>query len=114
MNDAPTGILNPGAIDAMTSDADGVVRLHVVQTCAWDGSDQLLLLLQEKLFNYLSYVADGKLARQLPGQRSRWGVVVDCVAEPDARTRALLREAGRQFESLGGGLEIRLPSDEPR
>jgi hypothetical protein len=109
MSDAPTGILNPAAIDEVTTDPEGTVTLHVVQTCDWDGSDHLLLLLQEKLFNYLAFVADGELARAFPGQQPRWGVAIDCSAEPDARTLDLLHEAGRQFESLGGGLEVRLP-----
>jgi len=106
VSDAPSGILNPGAIDDITVAADGFVTLHVVQTCEWDGTDQLLLLLQEKLFNYLAYVADGELARRFPGQHPRWGVGVDCWSEPDARSRGLLREAGRQFESLGGRLDV--------
>lgn len=109
MNDGPTGILNPGVVDEITIDPDGVATLHLVQTCEWDGSDHLLLLLQEKLFNYLAYVADGELARVHPGQRSRWRVAVECRSEPDARTHDLLRAAAGQFESLGGRLEIRRP-----
>ena len=107
MSDTPTGILDPGAIDEISTDDEGVT-LHVVQTCAWDGSDHLLLLLQEKLFNYLTFVADGELARFYPGQHSRWGVVIDCSSEPDVRTRTLLQEAGRQFNSLGGTFDVRI------
>src|SRR5258705_13486788 len=82
LSDTPPGILNPGVIDEITTDAAGFVTLHVVQTCAWDESDQLLLLLQEKLFNYLAFVADGELARRQPGQRTRWGGAIDCATEP--------------------------------
>jgi hypothetical protein len=103
------GILNPGAIDEITADDDGFVTLHVVQTCEWDGSDQLLLLLQEKLFNYLAYIADGELARWHPDQQSRWRVAIDCVSDPDARTHTLLRQAAGQFTTLGGSLEVRRP-----
>jgi hypothetical protein len=103
------GILNPGAIDDITSDDDGFVTLHLVQTCDWDCSDQLLLLLQEKLFNYLAYIADGELARWHPGQQSRWRVAIDCASEPDARTLTLLRQAADQFTTLGGSLEVRRP-----
>ena len=109
MTDAPTGILDPGAIDGVTVDARGRLTLHIVQTCEWDGTDHLLLLVQEKIFTYLAYVADGELARNHPGQHSRWGVARDCVSTPDARTRELLQEAERQFKALGGGFEIRLP-----
>ena len=110
----PEGILNPGAIDDVTAADDGSVTLHVVQTCAWDASDQLLLLVQEKLFNYLTFVADGELARRHP-QARRWRVVVDCWSEPDARMRTLFAEAANQFRSLGGALEVTVrpppPSD---
>ena len=109
MNREPAGILNPGTIDEITSDPDGFVTLHLVQTSAWDGSDHLLLLLQEKLFNYLSFIADGELARMHPGQPSRWRVAVDCDSEPDDRTQALLRQAAGQFKTLGGGLSVTPP-----
>lgn len=107
MTDRPAGILDPGAIDEITVDRERVL-LHAVQTCEWDGSDHLLLLLQEKLFNYLAYVADGELARCYPGQHSRWGVTIDCSSEPDTRTRTLLQEAARQFTSLGGTFDVRV------
>ena len=103
MSDEPTGILNPGVIDDVTVDERGTVTLHVRQTCEWDGSDQLLLLVQEKLFNYLAYVADGELAHEV-GQPRRWVVEADCFSEPDARTKELLRQAAAQFEALGGAL----------
>jgi hypothetical protein len=103
----PEGILNPGAVDEITIDDRGVV-LHVVQTSAWDGSDHLLLLVQEKLYNYLAFVADGELARRHPRHRSEWRVVVDCWSEPDARTHQLFQEAAAQFRALGGALEVKL------
>jgi hypothetical protein len=111
--DEPAGILNPGRIDDVAVEGD-VVTVHLRQTCEWDGSDHLVLLLQEKLFNYLSYVADGELARAFPGHRSRWQVVVDCTSEPDRRSLELLRAAAGQFESLGGSLVIRQPPAERR
>ena len=58
--------MNPGTIDGISVGEDGVVELHVEQTAPWDGSDHLLLLTQEKLWNYLAYVADGDLAREYP------------------------------------------------
>ena len=88
--------------------------MHVVQTCEWDGSDHLLLLLQEKLYNYLAFVADGELARRYPNRRSRWRVAVDCWSEPDARTHVLLEQAAAQFTALGGGLDVRVRPPSPR
>jgi len=107
----PTGILNPGAIDAITVDEDGVVELVVQQTAPWDGSDHLLLLTQEKLWNYLAYVADGELARVYPNA-ARWRVAVLAREEPDRRTAELLRRADGECRRLGGALVTRLtPSD---
>ena len=110
---APDGIRNPGAIDDITVDGD-LVTLHVTQICPWDGSDQLLLLLQEKLYNYLAFVADGELARRHPVRRSGWRVHVDCWSEPDARTDVLLRQADGQFRALGGALEVTVRPPLPR
>jgi hypothetical protein len=107
------GILNPGVIDEVTVDADGFVTLHVVQTCRWDASDHLLLLTQEKLYNYLAFVADGELARRHPDQPSRWRVAIDCSSEPDARTQQLLVRASAQFEALGGTLVTRVTRPTP-
>ena len=102
--------MNPGAIDDVTRDDDGYVTVHLQQTGEWDGSDHLLLLLQEKLFNYLAFIADGELARMHPGQASRWRVAVDCRSEPDPRTEELLRAAADQFTRLGGSLVLRPPT----
>lgn len=109
----PDGILNPGAIDDISVDGE-LVTLHVTQTCPWDGSDQLLLLLQEKLYNYLAFVADGELARRQPVHRSGWRVLVDCWSEPDTRTEGLLRQADGQFRALGGALEVTVKPPLPR
>ena len=139
MTEEPAGILNPAAIDRITVGEDGVVELHVEQTAPWDASDHLLLLTQEKLWNYMAYVADGNLersrnaatnsraAREAPATsrtrrsqersdaRSRalkWRVVVDVLDEPDERTADLLRRAGEQFHRLGGTLLTRrMPAD---
>jgi hypothetical protein len=105
--DEPTGILNPGAIDAVTVADDGFVELHVEQTAPWDGSDHLLLLTQEKLFNYLAYIADGDLERGHPKPGQKWRIVVDVLDEPDQRTAELLRRAGEQSRRLGGTLLTR-------
>ena len=100
--------MNPGAIDDVTTDEDGVLTVRLVQTWEWDGSDHLLLLLQEKLYNYLSFVADGDLARAYPGQ-VRWRVAVECQSEPDPRSHDLLRAAADQCTRLGGSLVLRPP-----
>jgi len=93
------GILDPGAIDSIETGADGVVELHIVQSVPWDETDHLLLLTQEKLYNYLAYIADNELAR------SR--VVLDCTSAPDLRTRALLDRAGHELHKLGSSLVTR-------
>jgi hypothetical protein len=95
----PRGILDPGAVDSIETAADGVVELHIQQTAPWDGTDHLLLLTQEKLYNYLAHIADNELA----GAR----VVLDCTSAPDERTRALLDRAAGELRKLGGSLVIR-------
>ena len=108
----PEGILNPGAIDDITVAEDGVVELHVEQTAPWDGSDHLLLLTQEKFWNYLAYVADGDLARAYPQAAKNWRIVFDERDEPDQRTAELLERATEEFRRLGGTLLTRrMPAD---
>ena len=85
-----------------------VLGSNVNVLVAWDASDHLLLLVQEKLFNYLTFVADGELARRHPAAARQWRVVVDCRSEPDARMRTLFTEAAAQFRSLGGSLDVRV------
>ncbi|HEX2383585.1 MAG TPA: DUF6572 domain-containing protein [Acidimicrobiales bacterium] len=132
MTEEPTGILNPAAIDAITTGDDGIVELHIEQTAPWDGTDHLLLLTQEKLWNYLAYIADGKLAGEYPAareapatsrtrrrqersdarSRATWRVVFETHEEPDRRTVELLQRAGEQFRRLGGALVTRrMPAD---
>ena len=106
--------MNPGAIDEVTREDDGSVTVRLEQVAEWDGSDHQLLLLQEKLFNYLAFVADGELARMQSGQPARWRVAVECRSEPDDRTHELLREAAAQFTKLGGSLVIRRPTSGDR
>jgi hypothetical protein len=96
---SPRGILDPGAIDSVAPGDDGVLELHIEQASEWDGSDHLLLLTQEKLYNYLAYAADNALAS--------WRLVLDCTSSPDERTRALLRRAGGEMSKLGGELVVR-------
>jgi hypothetical protein len=113
---ASTGILNPGVVDGITHGAGGLVTLHMHQTCEWDGSDHLLLLLQEKVFTYLAFVADGELARLVANQRPRWRVVLHCTSEPDARTHDLVRRAAAECARLGGTFVTQpsaAPSDAP-
>jgi hypothetical protein len=100
---APRGILDPGAIDAAGPGDDGVLELHIEQTTEWDGSDHLLLLTQEKLYNYLAYAADNEL--------TRFRVVLDCTSSPDARTRTLLRAAEGELRKLGGELCTRCDTE---
>ena len=99
--DSPSGILDPGTLDAIETAADGVLELHIAQTAEWDGSDHLLLLTQEKLYNYLAYAADNAL--------TSFRVVLDCTSAPDERTRGLLRNAGSELRKLGGDLVVRRP-----
>jgi hypothetical protein len=96
------GIFDPGTIDATDTGPDGVLELHILQTSEWDGSDHLLLLTQEKLYNYLTHAADNAL--------TSFRVVLDCTSSPDERTRGLLRKAGAELQKLGGELIVRRPS----
>lgn len=57
----------------------------------WNGSDQRLFELQEKVNTYLSFALDGEMLEQLPqlaGKKLR--LQLDCVDQPDPKTEYFL------------------------
>jgi hypothetical protein len=109
MADEVHGIENPAKVDLVALAATGeCVELVMVQTADWDGSDRLLLLLQEKWKNYLSFAADGQLVRSFPEYAELpWRLVLDCQSEPDDRTADFVHRAHEVTRTAGGEFVIR-------
>lgn len=103
------GIENPAVVDAVSvSSARDRVDVVMAQACEWDGSDRLLVLLQEKWKNYVAFAADGQLVQTYPEVAGLpWRLVLSCQSEPDDRTLEFVRRADEATRSEGGRFEIR-------
>jgi hypothetical protein len=79
-------------IDVIAQDAKtGEVVLVMNKANAWDGSDEQLLVLQERFNAYVSFLLDGEMAEahpELAGKPTR--IELRCAHMPDARALELL------------------------
>jgi len=84
----PFGVENPRGLDALAFDGEtGEAVLIMVEPRPWDGSEQRLFQLQEKVNAYLSFALDGEMTDAFPhlaGKPVR--LQLDCAAAPDSMT----------------------------
>ena len=75
-------------IDLLAHDpATDEVVMTIVEPRPWEGTDQHVYQLQEKINAYLSFALDGEMLEQLPQLKGKSvRVQLDCVQEPDAKT----------------------------
>ena len=82
------GVANPRGLDALAFDKEtGEIVLIMVEPRPWDGSEQRIFQLQEKVNAYLSFALDGELFDtfpQLTGKPIR--LQLDCAVPPDSMT----------------------------
>jgi len=84
----PSGLEFAHVIDVVAFDAaTGDVVLIMTETRPWDGSDERLHQLQEKVNAYLSFALDGEMAEAYPHAAAKSvRLRLKCASEPDART----------------------------
>lgn len=78
-------------IDFVAHDPSGEVVLVMVEGREWDGSNERLFQLQEKINSYASFACDGQLIEKYPelaGKPVR--LELRCVSEPDPNTASFL------------------------
>lgn len=87
-----SGVENPAVIDFVGYNPQtGAVTLAMIEERDWDGSEERLLQLQEKVNNYLSFVLDGQFARTYSDYQNKQLVFqLNCTFPPDAGTLAFL------------------------
>jgi hypothetical protein len=82
------GVENPRGLDALAFDGEtGEAVLIMVEPRPWDGSEQRLFQLQEKVNAYLSFALDGEMTDAFPhltGKPVR--LQLDCAVPPDSMT----------------------------
>ncbi len=92
MDSLKNGVQNPAVIDLVAHDpsSDEVV-LGMYEERAWDGSEERLFELQEKLNTYLSFAIDGEMNEAYPQYRGKQiRVQLNCFFSPDSATFAFL------------------------
>jgi len=84
----PSGLEFAHVIDVVAFDAaTGDVVLIMTETRPWDGSDERLYQLQEKVNAYLSFALDGEMAETYPDAAAKpVRLRLKCASEPDPRT----------------------------
>jgi len=89
-----TGVENPTVIDFVGYNPQtDKVTLAMIEERNWDGSEEQLRQLQEKINNYLSFVLDGQLARAYADYKHKKVVFqLNCSFPPDAHTLTFLEQ----------------------
>ena len=97
-------------IDALGIDEpSGRVVLVIRHEAPWDGSDQQLFLLQEKLNAYLSFALDGEMAEAYPElSKLPLRIQIDCAAMPEGAALEFLNHVHDQIAFQNIKLEVRV------
>lgn len=103
------GVEHAGVIDLLTHDAkSGQVELVMFEPRPWDGGEEQLFQLQEKLNAYLSFVLDGEMAEAHPQLVDKpLRVVLRCVEVPSRAAIDFLSQVREQIALQGIDLEVR-------
>lgn len=105
-----SGIEQTDVIDVIAHDpATDVVTLIMRESRPWDGSDQQLFQLQEKINTYLSFALDGEMVEAYPqftGKPVR--LQLDCHGMPDERVRGFLQHVRDQIAFQEIDLQVRV------
>lgn len=105
---AKNGVENPGVLDALGRDGEtGEVVLVMLEPRPWNGGENQLLQLQEKLNSYLSFALDGEMLEQIPqlaGVPVR--IQLACAEPPPEPVISLLEKVREQISFQGIGLEV--------
>ena len=84
-------IEDAGSVDLVVARRDGTVILSMFEDRPWDGSEERLRQLEEKVSAYLSFVVDGHMAEQHPDIKAKQVLIrLDYMQHMDSRTRELL------------------------
>jgi hypothetical protein len=118
MESNPTAFPKPGerrgvefaeVIDLLTHDAkSGKVELVMFEPRPWDGGDEQLFQLQEKLNAYMSFVLDGEMLETYPQLNGlSLTVVLRSLEAPSSEAVEFLMQVREQIALQGIDLEVR-------
>ena len=103
------GVEHAGVIDLITHDEDEQrAELVMFERRPWDGGEDQLFELQEKLNDYLSFALDGEMAEAYPElANAALTVVLRCTEEPTPEVVAFLSQVRDQIGLQGIDLQVR-------
>ena len=103
------GVEHASVIDLLTHDAkSGQVELVMFEPRPWDGGEEQLFQLQEKLNAYLSFALDGEMAEAHPQLVDKpLRVVLRCLEVPSRAVVEFLSQVREQIALQGIDLEVR-------
>jgi hypothetical protein len=79
------------SVDLVVARRDGTVVLSMFEERPWDGSEERIRQLEEKVNSYLSFVLDGHMAEQHPDiDAKQVQIHLNYMGKMDSRTRELL------------------------
>jgi hypothetical protein len=96
-------------VDFVSESADGVCNLTVSDHLEWEGNDEHVLVLQDKLNRYLAFVESGELPQRFPNMAGK-RVVIDVrfMYPPSQFGLEFLKRAKQCIEGAGFGFEYKL------
>jgi len=106
------GVDNATVIDLVAQDEQGALLLVMVEHRAWDGSDERLQQLQDKVNAYLAFALDGELERNFPGHTAAGlTLLLRCIEPPDAMVRGLIPPLRQALAPLGVRFEVQVEGE---
>ena len=99
---------DPDVIDFVTEDPTGHVVLVMVEGRQWDGSDDRLTELDNKINTYASFVFEKELVAKYPDLAGKPIVFeLRCVDAPDSKTARFLATVSEKLKKLGVQFDVR-------
>lgn len=93
---------DPSQVDLVVARRDGTVVLSMFEGRPWDGSEQRMRELEDKVNAYLSFVLDGHMERDHPElDPKRITIRLDYISRMDERTRAALPDIELELAKHG-------------
>lgn len=103
------GVDNSREVDLVARAADGSLILVMVEHRPWDGSDERLQQLQDKVNAYLAFALDGELERTFPGHTAAGlTLLLRCIEPPDPMVRGLVQPLRTALAPLGVRFEVQV------
>jgi len=105
---------NPDVIDFVAYDPTGTVLLVMVEERQWDGSNERLYQLQEKINRYASFASEGQMSEKYPELAGKQICIeLRCINQPDPKTAQFLERVEQTLQHEGFRFSVKLIGTNP-